>query len=99
MFHNGYFIRCFYKYLLYISVVYQVCITWLLVYGMLVNLNGIYYVHVCDQARWDRPPGNSGTDNLCIFYYDWKLCGWIEVSSFHNAIDFLFYFCFLFFTV
>ena len=32
----------------------------LLVYHMLVNANGIYYVHVCEQA-W-----NSVTENVCI---------------------------------
>ena len=35
-----------YLYLFYISVIYQVCIMRLLVYVMLVNVNGIYYVHV-----------------------------------------------------
>ena len=37
----------------------------LLVY-MLVNVNGIYYVHVCEQALWSRSPGNSAIENLCI---------------------------------
>ena len=27
------------------------CIMRLLVYDMLVNVNGIYYVHVCEHAR------------------------------------------------
>ena len=39
---------------------------WLLVYDMLVNVNGIYYVHVCEQARWARSAGNSGIENLRI---------------------------------
>ena len=38
----------------------------LLVYDMLVNVNGIYYVHVCEQARWARSAGNSAIENLCI---------------------------------
>ena len=32
---------------------------------MLVNVNGIYYVHVCEQARWARLAGNSATENVC----------------------------------
>ena len=36
----------------------------LLVYDMLVNV--IYYVHVCEQARWARSAGNSAIENLCI---------------------------------
>ena len=38
----------------------------LLVYDMLVNVNGIYYVHVCEQARSARSAGNSAIENLCI---------------------------------
>ena len=38
----------------------------LLVYDMLVNLNGIYYIHVCEQARCARSAGNSAIENLCI---------------------------------
>ena len=38
----------------------------LLVYDMLVNVNGIYYVHVCEQARWARSAVNSAIENLCI---------------------------------
>ena len=37
----------------------------LFVYDMLVNVNVIYYVHVCEQARWARSAGNSATENLC----------------------------------
>ena len=36
----------FYKYLFYMSVIYSDCL-----YMMLVNVNVIYYVHVCEQAR------------------------------------------------
>ena len=38
----------------------------LFVYDMLVNVNVIYYVHVCEQARWARSAGNSAIENLCI---------------------------------
>ena len=38
----------------------------LIVYDMLVNVNVIYYVHVCEQARWARSAGNSAIENLCI---------------------------------
>ena len=38
----------------------------LLVYNMLVNVNGLYYVHVCEQAPWARSAGNSAIENLCI---------------------------------
>ena len=34
---------------------------------MLVNVNVIYYVHVCEQARWARSVGNSAIENLCVF--------------------------------
>ena len=37
-----------------------------IVYDMLVNVNGIYYVHVCEQVRWTRSAGNSAVENLCI---------------------------------
>ena len=36
----------------------------LFVYDMFVNV--IYYVHVCEQARW---AGNSAIENLCIIIY------------------------------
>ena len=35
-------------------------------YDMLVNVNGIYYVHVCEQPRWAHSAGNSAIENLCI---------------------------------
>ena len=38
----------------------------LLVYDMLVNVNGIYYVHVCEQARSARSARNSVIENLCV---------------------------------
>ena len=38
----------------------------LLVYDMLVNVDGIYYVHLFEQARWARSAGNSAIENLCI---------------------------------
>ena len=33
---------------------------------MLVNVNGTYYVHVCEQARWAHAAGTSAIENLCI---------------------------------
>ena len=40
---------------------------------MIVNVNVIYYVHVCEQARWARSAGNSAIENWCIiiiiYYY------------------------------
>ena len=38
----------------------------LFVYDMLVNVNVIYYVHVCEQAHWARSVGNSAIEKLCI---------------------------------
>ena len=38
----------------------------LFVYDMLETVNVIYYVHVCEQARWARTAGNSAIENLCI---------------------------------
>ena len=38
----------------------------LFVYDMLVNVNVISYVHVCEQARRARSAGNSAIENLCI---------------------------------
>ncbi len=52
----------------------------LLVYDMLVNVNGIYYVHVCEQARWARSAGNSAIENLCIII----IIIIINVSVIHN---------------
>ena len=42
----------------------------LLVYDMLVNVNGIYYVHVYEQARWARSAGNSAIENVYIIIYE-----------------------------
>ena len=39
----------------------------LLPYDMLINVNGIYYVHACEQARWARSAGNSAIENVCIY--------------------------------
>ena len=41
----------------------------LFVYDMLVNVNVIYYVHVCEQACGARSAGNSAIENLCIIIY------------------------------
>ena len=41
----------------------------LLVLYMLVNVNGIYYVHVCEQARCARSTGNSAIENVCIITF------------------------------
>ena len=38
----------------------------LFVYDMLVNVNGISYVHVCEQVRWARAAGNNAIENVCI---------------------------------
>ena len=38
----------------------------LFVYDMLVNVNVIYYVHVCEQVRWARSAGKSAIENICI---------------------------------
>ena len=38
----------------------------LFVYDMLVNVNVIYFVHVCEQARWARSAVNSAIENVCI---------------------------------
>ena len=47
----------------------------LLVYDMLVNVNGIYYVHVCEQAHWACSAGNSAIENLCIILLSSDLVG------------------------
>ena len=41
----------------------------LFVYDMLVDVNGIYYVQVCEQARWARSVGNSAIENSCIIIF------------------------------
>ena len=50
----------------------------LFVYDMLVNVNVIYCVHVCEQARWARSVGNSAIENLCII---------IIIFKFHDAVE------------
>ena len=37
---------------------------------MLVNVNGINYVHVCEQAHWARSAGNIAIENVCIIITD-----------------------------
>ena len=47
----------------------------LLVHDMLVKVNGIRYVHVCEQARWAHSARNSAIENLCIIIvinYSWR---------------------------
>ena len=48
----------------------------LFVYDMLVNVNVIYYVHVCQQARWARSAGNSAIENyvLLLFLFVCTVC-------------------------
>ena len=50
----------------------------LFVYDMLVNVNVIYYVHVCQQARWARSAGNSAIENLCkiIIFFKRRFVAW-----------------------
>ena len=43
----------------------------LLVYVILVNMNGIYYVHVCEQAPCARSARKSAIENLCIIIIKW----------------------------
>ena len=45
---------------------------------MLVTVNVIYYVHVCQQARSARSAGNSAIENLCIIIIIIfiKISGW-----------------------
>ena len=38
----------------------------LFVYDMLVNVNVMYYVHVCERTRWARSAGNGAILLLCI---------------------------------
>ena len=39
---------------------------WLCIYGMSINVNGVYHAHVCEQSLWARSAGNSATENVCI---------------------------------
>ena len=55
----------------------------LFVYDMLVNVNVIYYVHVCEQARWARSAGNSAIENLCIIII-------IIINSLHHIVKYFF---------
>ena len=59
-----------------------------IVYDMSVNVNVIYYVHVCEQAHWARSAGNSAIENLCIIIIIIVLgvlkivCGWANKTWF-----------------
>ena len=55
----------------------------LLVYDMSINVNGIYYVHVCEQARWARSVGNSTIENtyVCIIIIIIKCLGTRMISN------------------
>ena len=48
---------------------------------MLVNVNVIYYVHVCEQAHWARSAGNSAIENLCIIIIIIIIDRWIDGCS------------------
>ena len=37
------------------------------IYGMSVNVNVIYYVHVCEKARRARSAGTSTIENVCMY--------------------------------
>ena len=58
----------------------------LFVYDMLVNVNVIYYVHVCEQARWARSAGTSAIENVCII---------ITIMKNTKACAVLFFHCFV----
>ena len=59
-----------------------------IVYDMSVNVNVIYYVHVCEQAHWACSAGNSAIENLCIIIIIIVLgvlkivCGWANKTWF-----------------
>ena len=42
---------------------------WLRVYRTSVNVNDMYYVHVCEQVRWARSAENNAIGNVCMYYY------------------------------
>ena len=52
----------------------------LFVYDMLVNVNVIYYVHVCEQARSARSAGNSAIENVCIIIIYYTLRKWLQIK-------------------
>ena len=54
----------------------------LFVYDMLVNVNVIYYVHVCERVRWARSAGNSAIENLCIIIIIMSTADTKGISSF-----------------
>ena len=49
---------------------------------MLVTVNVIYYAHVCEQARWVRSAGSSAIENVCIIYLLWS---WRVASAQHDT--------------
>ena len=63
----------------------------LFVYDMLVNVNGIYYVHVGEQARWARSAGNSAIENVCIIIIIMILTTktWVAYGNSHPACVYL----------
>ena len=42
---------------------------WLRVCDTSANVNGIYYVHACERARWARSAGNSAIEKCMLYYY------------------------------
>ena len=60
-----------------------------IVYDMLVNVNVIYYVHVCEQARWARSARNSAIENLCIIIIVppfVTILVWVKINCEHNCL-------------
>ena len=70
MFYNSCFMRHFTS-TCFILVQFIKYVLWDCLY-MWVNVNGIYYAHVCEQARSRvRSAGNSAIENLCIIDTLW----------------------------
>ena len=42
----------------------------------------MYYVHVCEQARWARSAGNSAIENVCIIIIIMSTADTKGISSF-----------------
>ena len=62
----------------------------LFVYDMLVNVNVIYYVHVCEQARWARLAGNSAIEYFCIIiiiYFSFLCVGGLAIPLLLYGMD------------
>ena len=53
---------------------------------MLVNVNVIYYVHVCEQARWARSAGNSAIENLCIIIISRILTAILDIVTWWTSL-------------